>query len=354
MDWASNAKGARTRVVIITPDSAVIEQSIRLDFKAPNNEAKYEVVLVGLNSAKALGARNLLLHCDSLLVTSQINGEYMARDERMAAYLSKAQEMITHFNTVKVEQIRWNLNSHANALATLISAMSVDLKRHISVDTLTNPSIALQTCHIHSITVGPCWIDPFILFLKDGILPEQRKEAEGIKRKASRFWLSQDLKLYRRSFLGPYLLCVHPDIMQDLLYEIHEGICGSHKGGRSLAHWILTQGYWWSYMQKDVVMYIKKCDNCQRFSPSIRQPTGELNPLVSPWPFAQWGMDLVGPLPRAIGNQRWLIIATDYFMKGVEVESLANIKDKDSIKFVWKNIVTRFGIPKAIISDNGT
>ena len=106
-------------------------------------------------------------------------------------------------------------------------------------------------------------------------------------------------------------------------------------------------------MQKDVVMYIKKCDNCQRFSPSIHQPTGELNPLVSPWPFAQWGMDLVGPLPRAIGNQRWLIIATDYFMKGVEVESLANIKDKDSIKFVWKNIVTRFGIPKAIISDNG-
>ena len=208
--------------------------------------------------------------------------------------------------------------------------------------------------HIHSITVGPCWMDPFILFLKDGILPEQRKEAEGIKRKASRFWLSQDLKLYRRSFLGPYLLCVHPDIMQDLLYEIHEGICGSHKGGRSLAHWILTQGYWWSYMQKDVVMYIKKCDNCQRFSPSIHQPTGELNPLVSPWPFAQWGMDLVGPLPRAIGNQRWLIIATDYFMKGVEVESLANIKDKDSIKFVWKNIVTRFGIPKAIISDNGT
>jgi hypothetical protein len=66
------------------------------------------------------------------------------------------------------------------------------------------------------------------------------------------------------------------------------------------------------------------------------------------------GDGLVGPLPRATGNQRWLIIATDYFTKWVEVESLANIKDKDSIKFVWKNIVTRFGIPKAIISDNGT
>ena len=64
-------------------------------------------------------------------------------------------------------------------------------------------------------------------------------------------------------------------------------------------------------------------------------------------------MDLVSPLPKATGNRRWLIVATDYFMKWVEAEPLANIKDKDSIKFVWKNIITRFGIPKTIISDNG-
>ena len=100
-------------------------------------------------------------------------------------------------------------------------------------------------------------------------------------------------------------------------------------------------------------MYVKKCDKCQRFSPSVHQPTGELNPLVSLWPFAEWGMDLVGPLPRVTRNQRWLIVAIDYFTKWVEAEPLANIRDKDSIKFVWKNIVTRFGIPKAIISDNG-
>ena len=64
-------------------------------------------------------------------------------------------------------------------------------------------------------------------------------------------------------------------------------------------------------------------------------------------------MELVGPLPRAMGNRRWLIVATDYFTKWVEAEPLANIRDKDSIKFVWKNIITRFRIPKTIISDNG-
>jgi hypothetical protein len=107
-------------------------------------------------------------------------------------------------------------------------------------------------------------------------------------------------------------------------------------------------------MQKDAVTYVKKCDKCQRFSPSVYQPAGELQPLVSPWPFAQWGMDLVSPLPRATGNRRLLIVASDYFTKWVKVEPLANIRDKNSIKFVSKIIITRFGIPKTIISDNET
>ncbi len=91
VDGASNSKWSGTGVVIITPDDTVIEQSIRLNFKASNNEAEYEVVLAGLNLAKTLGAKNLIIHCYSLLIASQINGEYMARDERMAAYLLKVQ-----------------------------------------------------------------------------------------------------------------------------------------------------------------------------------------------------------------------------------------------------------------------
>uniref|UniRef100_A0A2N9G674 Uncharacterized protein n=1 Tax=Fagus sylvatica TaxID=28930 RepID=A0A2N9G674_FAGSY len=321
VDGASNAKGSGTGVVIITPDETVIEQSIRLNFKTSNNEAEYEAVLAGLKSAKTLEARRLIVYCDSLLVASQINGEYMARDERMSAYLLKVQTAMTDFETVRVEQIGRNLNNHADALATLASVLSADFKRFIPIETLTTPSIDQPANYINTITVGPCWMDPYVTYLKEGVLPEQKKEAE-IHQKESR--------------------------------EIHEGICGSHTGGRSLAHRALTQGYWWPYMQKDAVDYVRKCDKCQRFSHSVHQPAGELQPLVSPWPFAQWGMDLVGPLPKATGNRRWLIVATDYFTKWVEAEPLANIRDRDSIKFVWKNIITRFGIPKTIISDNGT
>ena len=158
VDGASNAKGSGTGVVIIMPDKTVIERSIHLDFKTSNNEGEYEAVLAGLNSAKTLGARHLIVYCDSLLVASQINGEYMARDEHMAAYLLKVQKTMSDFETVRVEQIGRNLNSHADALATLASVLSSDFKRFIPIETLTTPSISMLACHINTITVSPRWI----------------------------------------------------------------------------------------------------------------------------------------------------------------------------------------------------
>ena len=106
-------------------------------------------------------------------------------------------------------------------------------------------------------------------------------------------------------------------------------------------------------MQREALEYVKKCDQCQRYSPSIHQPGGIFNPLSSPWPFAQWGLDIVGPFPKAVGNKKYLIVGTDYFTKWVEAEPLANIRDVDAKKFVWKSIVTRFGVPYVLISDNG-
>jgi hypothetical protein len=144
-------------------------------------------------------------------------------------------------------------------------------------------------------------------------------------------------------------------MVKNFLLEIHERICGSHTRGRSLAHKAISQGYLWPYMQADALKYVQECDKCQRFARMIHQPTRELNPLSSPWPFAQWEIgNIVGPLPRAPGNKRFLIVAIDYFTKWVEAEPLSNIRDVDAKQFLWKNIITRFGIPWAAISDNGT
>ena len=146
--------------------------------------------------------------------------------------------------------------------------------------------VGRNVVHIHQVRIGPSWMDPIVLFLKEDVLPESKFEADKIWRKAPRFWLYVDQKLYKRSFSGPYLLCVHPEAVELLLEVLHEGICGSHTGGRSLSHKALTQSYWWPNMQKEAQEYVKKCDQCQRFAPNIHEPWGVLNPLSSPWPFA--------------------------------------------------------------------
>ena len=74
---------------------------------------------------------------------------------------------------------------------------------------------------------------------------------------------------------------------------------------------------------------------------------------MNPWPFSQWGIDIVGPLPTALAQKKLLLVATDYFSKWIEAESFASIKDKDVTQFIWKNIVYRFGIPRSIVLDNG-
>ena len=129
-------------------------------------------------------------------------------------------------------------------------------------------------------------MDSIVLFLEEDILPEDKSEADKVRRKASRFWLSKNQKLYKRSFSGPYLLCIHPEAVELILEELHEGICGNHTGRRSLSHKALTQGYCWPKMQQDTLDDVKKCDQCQRFALNIHQPEGVLNPLSSSWPFA--------------------------------------------------------------------
>ena len=93
-------------------------------------------------------------------------------------------------------------------------------------------------------------------------------------------------------------------------------------------------------MQKEAQEYVRKCDQCQRFAPNIHRPRGILNPLSSHWPFAQWSLDIVGPFPKTLGNKKYLLVGTDYFTKWVKTEPLANIRDVDVKRFIWKNIVT--------------
>ena len=213
---------------------------------------------------RKLGGKSLEVFSDSRLVVGQVKGELEARDIRMQEYLGQVKRL------------------QSDSLATLATSSEQGLPRIILVKELCKAdAIKKGMVRIHQVRVSQSWMVPLVSFLKDNVLPEEKLEAEKIRRKAPRFWLSGDHKLYKHSYSGPYLLCMHPEASEMLLEELHEGICGSHIRGRSLAHRTLTQGYWWSGMQKEAQEYVKKCDQCQRFAPNTHQPGGVLNPLSS-------------------------------------------------------------------------
>ena len=340
VDGASNQRGSGVGLVLMSPEKIVIEKFLRLDFSATNNEAEYEALLVGMTMVQRMGGKSIKLFSDSRLVVGQVRGEFEAKDERMQGYLCQVKCLQLKFDSFDLIYVPRSGNAYPDSLAMLATSLAQDLPRVILVEDLYKPTETRgETTQIHQIRARPSWMDSIIRFLKGDILPEERIEADKVRRKATRYWLSENYKLYKRSFFGPYLLCVHPELTESLLEELHEGICGSHTRGRSLAHRAITQGSWWPNMLREALEYVKKCDQCQQFTPSIHQPWGILNPLSSPWPFAQWGLDIVGPFSKAVGNKKYLLVGTDYFTKWVEAEPLANIRDVDAKRFVWKNIV---------------
>ncbi|XP_075667544.1 uncharacterized protein LOC142637124 [Castanea sativa] len=263
-DGASNRKGVGVGVVLITPEKLVIEKSLKLGFLATNNEAEYEALLAGAQMVRHLGGKIVKLYCDSRLVVRQVNGEFEARDERMKSYLERVKGVLSLFKSFQVQQVPRGQNAHADSLAMLATSLGSKLPRMVMVeDLLTSILTSISAVRVHNIRVGPSWMDPIITFLQHGVLPEDGTMAEKVRRSAPRYWLSEEHKLYRRSYAGPYLLCVHPEIVEPLLEELHEEVCGSHTGGRSLAHRAMTQGYWWPNMQKTSQEYAKKCDQCQ-------------------------------------------------------------------------------------------
>ena len=106
-------------------------------------------------------------------------------------------------------------------------------------------------------------------------------------------------------------------------------------------------------MHKDAAKYVRKCEQCQKHAPLIHQLARSLNPISSSWPFAQWGLDIIGPFSRATGNWRFVLVVVDNFTKWAEAEVLANIRDVDVKKFVCRNIITRFGVLESLVLDNG-
>nr|GEW32559.1 hypothetical protein [Tanacetum cinerariifolium] len=127
-----------------------------------------------------------------------------------------------------------------------------------------------------------------------------------------------------------------------------------HIGARSVVAKSIRQAYHWPTMHTDARNVKHKCDSCQVHALVPRRPKTLMTSIMSPWPFYQWGMDILGPLPQAFEKLKFVIVAIEYFTKWIEAKLLAGITGKDIKKFVWDNIVYLFGLSRIIVMDNRT
>ena len=180
---------------------------MRLDFSATNNEAEYEALLIGMAMVQKMGGNSVKLFSDLRLVVSQVKREFEAKDERMQGYLNQVKCPQLKFDSFDLLRVPRSSNAHANSLAMLSTSSAQDLPRVILVEDSYKPTKARrETAQIHQIRARPSWMDSIVQFLKEDILPEERVEADKVRRKATRYWLSENQKLYKRLFSGPYLL----------------------------------------------------------------------------------------------------------------------------------------------------
>ena len=165
---------------------------------------------------------------------------------------------------------------------------------------------------------------PIVLYLKDGKLPEWKDEVRKLRVRAARYVLMDEV-LYKRGFSQPYLRCLASDEANYVLREVHEGAYGNHSGARSLIHKVVRARYYWLTVQAVTKVYVKVCDKCQRFSNVPRQPSEYLTSMMASWPFAQWGLDILGRFQLGTRQMKFLVVSIDYFIKWVEAKPLANI-----------------------------
>jgi hypothetical protein len=124
--------------------------------------------------------------------------------------------------------------------------------------------------------------------------------------------------------------------------------------GYATAQKILRAGYFWPSLFKDCITAVQKCHACQTYNNKIRSHPAPLHPVVSIGPFVKWGIDFMTCNPHSAGGHGYIIVAMDYFTKWAEAMPTFDNTRKTATLFIFNHIITRFGIPQAIVTDHGS
>ncbi|GKV12017.1 hypothetical protein SLEP1_g23223 [Rubroshorea leprosula] len=255
VDGASSNKGSDAGAILLGPDGYRSEYALKFNFDATNNMAEYEALLLYLQLAIELKVTVIQTYSDSQLVVNQVNSVCEVVDLIMMKYATLVAELKSKFQKFRLNKIPQAENEKVDSLSKFASDGNQS-SRSVFVEILDEPNfLKPKMMEISTYPSTPSWTDPIISFLRDGTVLADKQEEMRLRKKASRYTLVNEV-LYKRSFSLPLLRCLNSYEAEYTLREVHEGVCGSHIGARTLAHKVLRQGYYWPNMYKDATQFV--------------------------------------------------------------------------------------------------
>jgi hypothetical protein len=161
---------------------------------------------------------------------------------------------------------------------------------------------------------APSWAQPILNFLVNRELPADEISARLVQRRAGAYTII-NRELVKHSVTGVFQRCVEPEKGVAILKDIHQGECGHHAASRSLVAKAFRHGFFGPTALEEAKELGQKCQGCRRFRSRPHLPASALKTIPLTWPFAVWGLDMVGPFKTARGGLTHLLVAVDKFTK---------------------------------------
>ncbi|CAJ2653497.1 unnamed protein product [Trifolium pratense] len=197
------------------------------------------------------------------------------------------------------------------------------------------------------------WFGDIANLKASGFIPEEMTAQQKKKLFAdSRHYFWDDPFLFKMSNDGMIRRCVADSEIRGIMWHCHNSPCGGHHSGPRTAAKVLQSGFFWPTIFQDCMEFVKACDACQRSGGVSKRDEMPQHGLTEVEPFDVWGIDFMGPFPSSQSNVH-ILVCVDYVTKWVEATACQANDSATVVRFLKKNIFTRFGVPRILISDGG-
>ncbi|KAL9241866.1 hypothetical protein vseg_015926 [Gypsophila vaccaria] len=207
---------------------------------------------------------------------------------------------------------------------------------------------------LFAIQTAEPWYANIVNYLVSGRFPPGYSKSQKDKIKSdAKYYIWDEPYLWKHGSDQIVRRCIPEAEIASILAHCHSYACGGHFGAKRTARKVLDCGFWWPKLFHDCNLFCKSCDNCQRVGTISKKREMPQTPMLYCEIFDVWGIDFIGPFPKSDGYL-YILLAVDYVSKWVEAIPTKTDDAKVVATFIKSYIFTRFGFPRALISDRGT